>query len=95
MLELRGNLSLVASERIAKALKRPTGLGERIVTALSIIDRETREFENKKPSGPPPKKVIWDFRHQTRPHWFADMAKPKMGRLPTLLAVCFWTCRLI
>jgi uncharacterized protein YigE (DUF2233 family) len=30
--------------------------GERIVTALSIIDRETRKFENKKLSGSPPKR---------------------------------------
>jgi uncharacterized protein YigE (DUF2233 family) len=30
--------------------------GERIVTALSIIDRETRQFENKKLSGSPPKR---------------------------------------
>jgi uncharacterized protein YigE (DUF2233 family) len=30
--------------------------GERIVTALSIIDRETRKFENKKPSEPPLKR---------------------------------------
>jgi hypothetical protein len=30
--------------------------GERIVTALSIIDRETRTFENKKPSGSTPKR---------------------------------------
>jgi len=30
--------------------------GERIVTALSIIERETRKFENKKLSGPPPKR---------------------------------------
>jgi hypothetical protein len=30
--------------------------GERIVTALSIIDRETRKFESKKPSGSPPKR---------------------------------------
>jgi uncharacterized protein YigE (DUF2233 family) len=29
--------------------------GERIVTALSIIDRETRKPENKKPSESPPK----------------------------------------
>ncbi len=30
--------------------------GERIITALSIIDRETRKFENKKLSGSPPKR---------------------------------------
>jgi uncharacterized protein YigE (DUF2233 family) len=30
--------------------------GERIVTALSIIDQKTRKFENKEPSGSPPKK---------------------------------------
>jgi len=30
--------------------------GERIVTALSIIDRETRKSENKKPSESPPKR---------------------------------------